>query len=65
MTLITENQKSKPKSLSLTLDSSKLKEGITVTEIAEGELSLGDLILLEEEDMRLQYKHLNLSYYDR
>lgn len=30
------------------------------TEIAGGTIAIGDLLSLEEEDMRLQYKHLNI-----
>ncbi len=59
MTSITENQKSKRKSQPLTLNSDP--DNRFITEIAGGELSLGDLLSIEEEDMRLQYKHLNIS----
>ena len=53
MTSTTGKLKSKQKSLPIP------KEDIK-TEIAGGKLSLGDLLYLEEEDLRLQYKHLNI-----
>ena len=58
MTSTTESQKSKQKSQPLTLNSNP--DDRIATEIAEGTMSLGDLLALEEEDMRLQYKHLNI-----
>jgi hypothetical protein len=59
-----ENQKLKQKSqlLTLKIGSASYEEDIT-TEIG-GSLSPSYLLSLEEEDVRLQYKHLNLSYYD-
>jgi hypothetical protein len=53
MTSTTESPKSKQKSLQISEEDMK-------TEIAGGTISLGDLISLEEEDVRLQYKHLNI-----
>ena len=53
MTSTTESQKSKQKSKPIP------KEDMT-TEIADGLLSISDLLSLEEEDVRLQYKHLNI-----
>ena len=53
MTSTSESQKSKQKSQTIP------KEDIK-TEIAGGLLSISDLLYLEEEDLRLQFKHLNL-----
>ena len=53
MTSTSESPKSKQKS-------EPIPEEDIKTEIAGGTMSLGDLLYLEEEDLRLQFKHLNL-----
>ena len=67
MTSTTESQKSKQKSQTLTLNIDHPFENSedVKTEIAGGELSTSYLLSLEEEDMRLQYKHLNIHQHDR
>ena len=61
-----ENQKLKQKSqlLTLKIGSASYEEDITTEIGGSKELSPSYLLSLEEEDVRLQYKHLNLSYYD-
>ena len=53
MTSTTESPKSKQKSLPIPKEDMK-------TEIANGTIAISDLLFLEEEDVRLQYKHLNI-----
>ena len=53
MTSTTESQESKQKSLPNPEEDMK-------TEIADGTIAISDLLSFEEEDMRLQYKHLNI-----
>jgi hypothetical protein len=67
MTSTTESPKSKQKlqTLTLSIDHPFENSEDVTTEIAGGELSASYLLSLEEEDMRLQYKHLNIVQHDR
>jgi hypothetical protein len=54
-----KNLKLEQKSQTLTLSIDP--DDRVTTELAGGLITISELLLLEEEDVRLQYKHLNLK----